>query len=58
MISMVTDEKNDPADIVRAGYDGLEAGEHEVLADERSVAVKAALSGAIGDLYGLTPAVS
>jgi len=56
MISMVTDEKNDPADIVRAGFDGLEAGEHEVLADDRSVAVKAALSGTIGDLYGLTPA--
>ncbi|BCY09212.1 SDR family oxidoreductase [Actinoplanes sp. L3-i22] len=56
MISMVTDEKNDPADIVRAGFDGLENGEHEVLADDRAVAVKAALSGSIGDLYGLTPA--
>ena len=53
MISMVTDEKNDPADIVRAGFDGVEAGEHEVLADDRSIAVKAALSGTIEDLYGL-----
>jgi len=54
MISMVTDEKNDPADIVRAGLDGLETGEHEVLADDRAVAVKAALSGSIADLYGLS----
>ncbi len=53
MISMVDDEKTDPADIVRAGFDGLEAGDHEVLADERAVAVKAALSGPLADLYGL-----
>ncbi|GAA2717072.1 SDR family oxidoreductase [Actinoplanes palleronii] len=56
MISMVTDEKNDPADIVRAGLDGLETGAHEVLADDRAVAVKAALSGSIADLYGLPDA--
>lgn len=54
MIDMVTDAKNDPADIVRAAYDGLEAGDHEVLADDRSVAVKAALAGPIADLYGLS----
>ncbi|WP_250032373.1 SDR family oxidoreductase [Paractinoplanes maris] len=54
MISMVTDEKNDPADIVRAGYDGLEAGEHEVLADDLAVTVKAGLAGTIEDLYGLS----
>ncbi|GAA2576007.1 SDR family oxidoreductase [Winogradskya consettensis] len=53
MIAMVDDAKNDPADIVRAGYDGLENNEHEVLADDRAVAVKAALSGSIADLYAL-----
>lgn len=35
---------NDPADVVRAIYTGLEAGEAEVLADEATVRVRAALS--------------
>lgn len=36
--------KNDPADVVRAALDGIEAGRAEVLADEASVAARAALA--------------
>jgi NAD(P)-dependent dehydrogenase (short-subunit alcohol dehydrogenase family) len=43
--------KNDPRDIVAAIYDGLEAGDLEVLADETSRRVKAALSSPLGALY-------
>ncbi|HEX4191420.1 MAG TPA: SDR family oxidoreductase [Marmoricola sp.] len=44
-------EKNDPADVVRAAYDGLVAGEYEVLADEVSRQVKAGLSAPVSALY-------
>jgi NAD(P)-dependent dehydrogenase (short-subunit alcohol dehydrogenase family) len=37
--------KSDPAAIVKAGLDGIEAGEWEVLADEMPVAAKAAIAG-------------
>ncbi|WP_369372272.1 SDR family oxidoreductase [Promicromonospora sp. Populi] len=43
--------KEDPRDIVAAIYDGLEAGEHEVLADETSRNVKQALSAPLSALY-------
>lgn len=43
--------KEDPADIISAIYDGLEAGELEVLADETSRQVKAGLSLPIPVLY-------
>jgi NAD(P)-dependent dehydrogenase (short-subunit alcohol dehydrogenase family) len=43
--------KNDPADVVRVALDGLEAGEIEILADENSAQVKAALSAHPGVLY-------
>ncbi|WP_448808954.1 SDR family oxidoreductase [Agromyces bauzanensis] len=43
--------KSNPVDIVRAIYDGLEAGDHEVLADDTSVSVKSALSGSLEALY-------
>lgn len=43
--------KNDPADVVRAGLDGLVDGALEVLADKWSADVKAALAGPIEDLY-------
>ncbi len=43
--------KNDPAVIVAAIYDGLEAGAHEVLADETSRQVRAALSLPVETLY-------
>jgi NAD(P)-dependent dehydrogenase (short-subunit alcohol dehydrogenase family) len=51
MTKKVTAPKNDPADIVRIAYDGLETGEHEILADEISRQVKQGLSGPIGALY-------
>jgi NAD(P)-dependent dehydrogenase (short-subunit alcohol dehydrogenase family) len=38
-------DKIDPAEVARAGLDGVEAGRFEVLADEWSVGVKAALAG-------------
>ncbi|MGW6054980.1 SDR family oxidoreductase [Streptomyces sp. NPDC055189] len=44
-------EKNDPADVVRAGLDGVEARAFEVLADEASVQLKAALSADPSVLY-------
>jgi len=43
--------KNDPADVVRLAYDGIEAGEYEVLADQLSVDVKQGLSAPILGLY-------
>ncbi|GAB4055142.1 SDR family oxidoreductase [Catellatospora paridis] len=36
--------KNDPADVVRAALDGVEAGRHEVLVDDASIQAKAALT--------------
>ena len=51
MTKDVTAPKGDPADVVRAAFDGLESGEHEVLADETSVNVKAGLSAPIVALY-------
>ncbi len=51
MTKDVTAPKEDPADIVAAIYDGLEAGEHEVLADETSRRVKGALSAPLNALY-------
>jgi NAD(P)-dependent dehydrogenase (short-subunit alcohol dehydrogenase family) len=44
-------EKADPAVIVAAIYDGLEAGDHEVLADEVSRQVKAGLAHPLSALY-------
>jgi NAD(P)-dependent dehydrogenase (short-subunit alcohol dehydrogenase family) len=43
--------KNTPATVVAATFDGLEAGAYEVLGDDVSANVKAALSGPIEDLY-------
>lgn len=51
MAAHSNDPKTDPADLVRLVYDALEAGEFEVLADDTSVALKAALSGPIEALY-------
>ncbi|MGS2648810.1 SDR family oxidoreductase [Streptosporangium sp. LJ11] len=47
-------EKNDPADVVRTALDGLEAGRIEILADENTVQVKAALSADPSVLYPQT----
>ncbi len=44
-------EKNDPADVVRAALDGIEAGSLEVLADADTAAAKAALSADPSEVY-------
>ncbi|WP_411152565.1 SDR family oxidoreductase [Streptomyces sp. A30] len=44
-------EKNDPADVVRTALDGIEAGRIEILADDATAQVKAALSADPGTLY-------
>jgi NAD(P)-dependent dehydrogenase (short-subunit alcohol dehydrogenase family) len=44
-------EKADPADIARAALDGIEAGALEVIADEGTAQVKAALAGDPRVLY-------
>jgi NAD(P)-dependent dehydrogenase (short-subunit alcohol dehydrogenase family) len=51
MIAGLDVEKADPRDIVAAIYDGLEAGEEEVLADETSRRVKQQLSQPLSALY-------
>jgi NAD(P)-dependent dehydrogenase (short-subunit alcohol dehydrogenase family) len=43
--------KNDPADVVRAALDGIEAGRIEVLADQQVITLKAALSADPSALY-------
>jgi hypothetical protein len=44
-------DKADPRDIVAAIYDGLEAGDHEVLADDTSRLVEQQLSEPLTALY-------
>ncbi|WP_255515956.1 hypothetical protein [Frigoribacterium sp. ACAM 257] len=51
MAAGVSDAKTDPAARVADVLDALEAGEHEVLADETSRQVRAALSAPLGALY-------
>ncbi|MFD1714795.1 SDR family oxidoreductase [Amnibacterium flavum] len=51
MTAGVTAPKNDPADVVRDTYDGVEAGATEVLADQLSRDVKTGLAGPIERLY-------
>lgn len=51
MAAHATDPKLDPADLVRAVFDAVEAGEYEVLADETSVQLKAGLSAPIEAVY-------
>lgn len=45
--------KNDPADVVRAIFDGLESGAHEVLADTVTRAARAGLSLPVHERYAL-----
>ncbi|MET8360692.1 SDR family oxidoreductase [Micromonospora sp. NPDC005171] len=47
-------DKMDPADVVRAALDGVEAGRVEVLADESSTYVKASLANDPSDFYTST----
>jgi NAD(P)-dependent dehydrogenase (short-subunit alcohol dehydrogenase family) len=49
--TIVDDDKEDPADIVRIAYAALSAGKYEVSADDRSRYAKQALSGSLEDLY-------
>ena len=51
MAAHTTDPKTDPADLVRIVFDAVEAGEYEVLADETSQQLKAALSAPLEALY-------
>ena len=51
MAAHSTDPKTDPAALVRAVYDAVETGQYEVLADDTSVGLKAALSAPIEALY-------
>ena len=40
-----------PADLVRLTFDAVEAGDYEVIADELTAGVKAALSAPVLSLY-------
>jgi NAD(P)-dependent dehydrogenase (short-subunit alcohol dehydrogenase family) len=51
MLAAVEAEKADPADIARAGLDGIEAGAMEILADRNAVALKAILNADPSVLY-------
>lgn len=51
MAAHVDAPKSDPARVAAAALDGLEAGAHEVLADEVSRTVKAGLSADVAALY-------
>lgn len=51
MIADIDAPKNDPADVVRVGIDGIENNEYEVLADEASINIKAGLALPIEALY-------
>jgi len=59
MSAAITADKVDPADVITAAYDGLEAGAYEILADETSRQVRADLSGPLEQLYpALAPVAS
>lgn len=58
MAAHTTDPKIDPADLVRTVFDAVEAGEYEVLADETSVRLKAALSAPLDAVYPQLAAAS
>ena len=52
MTAGITAPKSDPVAVAHQTLDGMEAGAHEVLADDISRHVRSALSG---DLLGLYP---
>ncbi|MCZ2806005.1 MULTISPECIES: SDR family oxidoreductase [unclassified Modestobacter] len=52
MMAGYTGPMSDPADVVRAALDGVQAGEWEVLVDDWSRGVKAALSADPREFYG------
>jgi NAD(P)-dependent dehydrogenase (short-subunit alcohol dehydrogenase family) len=51
MAAHTDDPKTDPEDLVRIVFDAVEAGQYEVLADETSVQLKAALGAPLEALY-------
>ncbi|MEN8584164.1 SDR family oxidoreductase [Burkholderia sp. RS01] len=51
MAEHATGPKMQPADVVRLTFDAVEAGDYEVIADELTAGVKAALSGPVLSLY-------
>lgn len=51
MTTGVDAPKNSPADVVRDVYDGLVAGEHEVLADDLTKRVRSSLSSPVTTRY-------
>ncbi|CAI7977782.1 MULTISPECIES: SDR family oxidoreductase [unclassified Parafrankia] len=51
MTRAVQAPKSDPATIAALALDGVEAGAAEVLADDTSIHIRAALSGGLTDLY-------
>ncbi|TDD64562.1 SDR family NAD(P)-dependent oxidoreductase [Jiangella aurantiaca] len=51
MAARVDAPKSSPADVARLALDAVEAGAHEVLADDVTRQVKAGLSGDLGALY-------
>lgn len=51
MLAGVEADKSDPADIVRAALDGIESGALEVVADQRTAAIKAVLNAEPGVMY-------
>lgn len=51
MVSGVDAPKSAPRDVAALALDGVEAGAHEVLADDLTRDVKARLSGDLADLY-------
>lgn len=51
MAAHTNEPKTDPGDLVRLVFDAVEAGQYEVLADDGSVMVKAALSAPVEALY-------
>jgi NAD(P)-dependent dehydrogenase (short-subunit alcohol dehydrogenase family) len=51
MAAHATGPKMQPADLVRLTFDAVEAGDYEVIADELTASVKAALSAPVLSLY-------
>lgn len=51
MTSGIDAPKSAPRDVAATALDGIEAGAHEVLADDRTRVVKSALSGELEEMY-------
>lgn len=51
LTSAIDAPKLDPADIARLAVSGIESGAFEILADEQSKMIRAALAGGVPTLY-------